>query len=132
MKKIMIVDDSLVIRINLKKIFQKQGYEIVAEAANGQEAVEKYMKFHPDLTTMDITMPILDGISALQKIRELDNEAVIIMISALGQELKIIEAMKSGAQHYIVKPFKENDVISKVKTVLGCDVEESVNVHATV
>lgn len=131
MKKIMIVDDSLIIRMNLKKIFETQGYEVVAEAANGEDAVEKYMKFQPDLTTMDITMPVMDGISALRKIRMLDGNARVIMISALGQEMKIIEALNMGARHYIVKPFKEYDVVSKVQSILNDATEEYPNVFAS-
>ena len=130
MKSIMIVDDSLIIRINLKKILEKNGYQVVAEAANGQEAVEKYGSFHPDLVTMDITMPILDGISALKKIREMDNDACVVMISALGQEEKIIEAMNDGARHFIVKPFNELDVIHIFNDIFMADMEEMVHVIA--
>lgn len=131
MKKIMIVDDSLIIRVNLKRILEKQGYEIIAEAANGQDAVEKFIKFHPDLVTMDITMPILDGISALEKIQLLDSNACVVMISALGQEIKIIDAMNKGARHYIVKPFKEADVVEKIGSILDAGVEEDANVYAS-
>lgn len=119
MKRIMIVDDSLIIRMNLKRIIEKQGYEVVAEAVNGQEAIEKYMSTQPDLVTMDITMPQLDGISALQRIHMLDKNACIVMISALGQEVKIIEAMNKGARHYIIKPFKEETVTNVIDTVLN-------------
>ena len=130
MKTIMIVDDSMLIRVNLKKIFEKQGYCVVAEAADGQEAVEKYLKFKPDLTTMDITMPILDGISALQKIRMYNARASVIMISALGQEKRIIESLNKGARHFIVKPFKESDVIGKVESVFHHEAEEPLNACA--
>lgn len=122
MKRIMIVDDSLIIRMNLKKIFEKQGYEVVAEAVNGQEAIEKYMSTQPDLVTMDITMPQLDGISALQRIHMLDKNACIVMISALGQEVKIIEAMNKGARHYIIKPFKEETVTNVINTVFNAGI----------
>lgn len=118
MKRIMIVDDSLIIRMSLKKLFEKNGFEVVAEAANGQEAVDKFKKFQPDLTTMDITMPVLDGIAALELIRAIDEQAHVIMISALGQELKIIEALNKGAKQFIVKPFKEDDVLNRVQGVL--------------
>ncbi len=128
MGKIMIVDDSLIIRMNLKKLFEKQGYDIVAEAVNGQEAVEKYAKHQPDLVTMDITMPVRDGISALEEILRMDGQASVIMISALGQELKIIEALDKGACHYIVKPFKEADVIGKVQNALKDKMKEISNV----
>ena len=125
MKKIMIVDDSLMMRVSLKKIFEKQGYEVIAEAKDGQDAVEKYMKYKPDLTTMDITMPVLDGLSALTEIRTRDCDACVVMISALGQEMKIVEALNKGARHYIVKPFKEHEVVSKVAGILGTVEEES-------
>ena len=128
MKRIMIVDDSLIIRMNLKKIFEKQGHQVVAEAVNGQEAIEKYMSNQPDLVTMDITMPQLDGISALQKIHMLDKNACIIMISALGQEVKIIEAINKGARHYIIKPFKEETVITVINTVLNTEMGGCKNV----
>jgi two-component system chemotaxis response regulator CheY len=127
----MVVDDSLIIRVNLKKLFEKHGYQVVAEAANGQDAIDKYMKFRPDLTTMDITMPVLDGISALQKIRLLNGRACVIMISALGQELKIIESLNKGARHYITKPFKENDVVSVIESIFNDNVEEQANVVAS-
>lgn len=119
MKKVMIVDDSLIIRVNLKKTFEKNGFEVIAEACNGQEAIDKYLKYRPDLTTMDITMPVLDGISALKEIRKNDENAVIIMISALGQEIKIVEALNNGAKQYIIKPFKEEDIIRKITSVLA-------------
>lgn len=104
---------------------------MVTEAANGQEAVEKYRIFRPDLVTMDITMPVLDGISALQQIRTIDGNACVVMISALGQEIKIIEAMNQGARHFIVKPFKETEVINKIGSILEDKAEEQVNAFAS-
>ncbi len=124
MKKIMIVDDSLMIRVNLKRAFEKNGYQVVSEAANGQDAVTKYQQCKPDLVTMDITMPVMDGIAALEQIRKLDGEACVVMISALGQEIKIIEALNKGARHYIVKPFKEDDVLKKVEDILSGEYKE--------
>lgn len=121
MKRIMIVDDSLIMRINLKKIFEKYGHQVVAEAANGLEAIDKYSDVHPDLVTMDITMPQLDGISALQRIRLLDDNACVVMISALGHELKVIEAINKGARHYLVKPLKEDVVINTINTILNTE-----------
>lgn len=122
MKRIMIVDDSLIMRMNLKKIFEKQGHQVVAEAVNGQDAVEKYMCTHPDLVTMDITMPQLDGIAALQRIHMIDKNACVVMISAMGQETKIIEAINKGAKHYIIKPFKEDTVVNIINTVLNAGI----------
>jgi two-component system chemotaxis response regulator CheY len=120
MKRVMIVDDSLIIRMNLKKFFASHGYEVVAEAANGEDAVQKYFQHNPDMVTMDITMPVLDGISALKQIRARDENAVVIMISALGQEAKILEALDNGAQHYIVKPFNETDLLDRLRVADGC------------
>lgn len=130
MKTIMIVDDSLMMRINLKKMIERAGYQVIAEAANGQEAVEKYERYRPDLVTMDITMPVLDGITALKEIREIDQGALIVMISALGQELKIMEAVRSGARHFIVKPFHESDVVRVLGEILNAELEENVNAFA--
>lgn len=118
MKTIMIVDDSLIMRINLKKIIEKAGHKIITEAANGQEAVEKYEKYHPDLVTMDIIMPVLDGISALKKIKTINSKAIVVMISAMGQEMKIIEAVNNGARHFIVKPYQEASVIQVINDIL--------------
>ncbi len=128
MQTIMIVDDSLIVRIGLRKLFEKQGYQVVAEAANGVEAVEKYIRHRPDLVTMDITMPVLDGISALQQICVADSRACVVMISALGQELRILEALNKGAKHFIVKPFKEDDVLAKVGRLLSQRETETAHV----
>ena len=118
MKNFMIVDDSMMIRMNLKRIFEGCGHKVVAEAANGKEAVEKYVQHKPDVITMDITMPIMDGIEALKEIKKADRSVKVIMISALGQEVKILEALNNGACHYILKPFKEADVIRMVESVI--------------
>lgn len=119
MKRIMVVDDSILIRLNLKKIFQNNGYEVVAEAANGEEACEKYEQYKPDLVTMDITMPVMDGIMALKQICTNNSDSKVIMVSALGQEQKVVEALVNGASHFIVKPFAEADILRKVEDVLN-------------
>lgn len=128
MKKIMIVDDSLMMRLNLKKLFEKNGFEVVAEACNGQDAIDKYVITLPDLITMDITMPILDGISALQEIMKINADARVVMISALGQERKIVEALNCGARHYIQKPIKDYHAIEVIKSVINSDEERKNNV----
>ena len=124
MKSIMVVDDSLMMRISLKKLFEKNGFEVVAEAVNGLDAIEKYSKFQPDLTTLDITMPVMDGIATLQEIVKIDRGACVVMISALGQERKIIESIKAGAKHYIQKPINESHAIDVIRSVLNLDEEE--------
>ncbi len=109
--RVLIVDDSTFMRVSLKTILQKNGYEIVGEAENGEKAVSQYKRLLPDVVTMDITMPIKDGISALKEIKEYDQRAKIIMISAMGQESMVREAVLSGAEMFIVKPFKEDYIV---------------------
>lgn len=107
MKKVLIVDDAAFMRMSIKNILTNYEYEIVGEAENGLEAVEKYKELQPDIVTMDITMPELDGIQALRMIKKLDPGASVVMVSALGQEAKMKEAIIYGAKGFIVKPFKE-------------------------
>ena len=118
MAKILIVDDAAFMRMMIKDILTKNGYEIAAEAENGQKAVEKYAETKPDLVLMDITMPEMDGIQALKKIKELDGGANVIMCSAMGQQAMVIEAIQSGAKDFIVKPFQAERVLEAVKKVV--------------
>lgn len=117
--KILIVDDALFMRNMLKEIFVKAGYEVVGEAANGVEAIEKYQELHPDLVTMDIVMPLKSGIEALQEITVKHPEARVIMCSALGQESLVLEAVQAGARDFVVKPFQESRVLDVVRRVTG-------------
>jgi len=119
MAKILIVDDAAFMRMMIKDILTKNGYEIAAEAENGQKAVEKYAETKPDLVLMDITMPEMDGIQALKKIKEIDGAANVIMCSAMGQQAMVIEAIQSGAKDFIVKPFQAERVLEAVKKVVG-------------
>ena len=112
MKRVLITDDAAFMRLALRTMLQKIGFEIVGEAENGQVAVEKYKIIKPDIITLDITMPIMDGIEALKQIKAFDKNAKIIMISAMGQESIVREAVISGAMGFIIKPFKE-DVVEK-------------------
>ncbi|MCH4890839.1 response regulator [Acidaminobacter sp. JC074] len=114
MGKVLIVDDAAFMRVVLKNILVPEGYEIV-EASNGLEAVEEFKKHQPDIVTMDITMPEMDGILALQEILKIDADAKVCMVSAMGQEKIILESVKSGAKDFIVKPFKPDDVLGKIK-----------------
>jgi len=117
MKKMLLVDDAMFMRVVLKNILVKEGYDIVAEASNGLEAIEMYKKHQPDIVTMDVTMPEMDGIVATKEILKLDPEARICMVSAMGQQQIIMESIKSGARDFIVKPFEATDVLSKIKNL---------------
>ena len=118
-KNILICDDAAFMRMMIKDILTKNGYNVVGEAENGLKAVEKYTETKPDLVLMDITMPEMDGIQALKKIKELDSGATVIMCSAMGQQAMVIEAIQSGAKDFIVKPFQAERVLEAVKKVVG-------------
>ena len=118
-KNILICDDAAFMRMMIKDILTKNGYNIAGEAENGAKAVEKYAELKPDLVLMDITMPEMDGIQALKKIRESDPNAAIIMSSAMGQQAMVIESIQSGAKDFIVKPFQADRVIEAVRKVVG-------------
>jgi len=118
-KRVLVVDDAIFMRNMIKDIFSSAGYEVVGEAANGLEAVERYKELKPDLTTMDIVMPFKSGIEATREIVKTDDKATIIMCSALGQESLVMEAIEAGASDFIVKPFRAEDVLSVVKKVIG-------------
>lgn len=118
-KSVLICDDAAFMRVMIKDILTKNGYEVVGEAENGIKAVEKYTETKPDLVMMDITMPEMDGIQALKKIRELDPKASVIMCSAMGQQAMVIESIQSGAKDFIVKPFQADRVLEAVRKVVG-------------
>ncbi len=118
-KKILIVDDAAFMRMMLKNILSQNGYEIAGEASNGLEAVTLYKELKPDLVTMDITMPEMDGITAVKEIKKIDPEAKIIMCSAMGQQAMVIESIQAGAKDFIVKPFQPDRVLEAVRKVLG-------------
>lgn len=117
--RVMIVDDALFMRNMLKDIFTRAGHEVVAEAEDGQQALERYQEIKPDLVTMDIVMPKRSGIEALRDIMALDAKACIVMVSALGQDSLVLEAVESGARDFIVKPFKEDKVLDVIRRVTG-------------
>lgn len=118
-KNILICDDAAFMRMMIKDILTKNGYNVVGEAENGAKAVEKYAELKPDLVLMDITMPEMDGIQALKKIKEGDSSAMVIMCSAMGQQAMVIEAIQGGAKDFIVKPFQAERVLEAVKKVVG-------------
>lgn len=117
-KRILIVDDAIFMRMKLKDILEKNGFEVVGEAQNGKEAIEKYKAEKPDLVTMDITMPEMDGVAALRGIMDIDSSAKVIMCSAMGQQSMVMEAIQSGALDFIVKPFDNERVIKSLNKVL--------------
>lgn len=118
MKRVLIVDDTEFMRITLKSILEKNGFEVVGEAENGIEGIEKYRELNPDIVTMDITMPIMDGINSLREIKDIDPNANIIMVSSVGQEAVIREAVTAGANSFVLKPFNEQKVIQILTKVL--------------
>jgi len=118
-KNILICDDAAFMRMMIKDILTKNGYNIAGEAENGLKAIEKYKETNPDLVLMDITMPEMDGIQALKEIKKADPSATVIMCSAMGQQAMVIESIQAGAKDFIVKPFQADRVIEAVKKVVG-------------
>ncbi|GFI01993.1 MAG: response regulator [Lachnospiraceae bacterium] len=118
-KNVLVVDDAAFMRMMIKDILTKNGYNVVGEAENGAKAFEKYNELKPDLVLMDITMPEVDGIAALKKIKGADPNAMVIMCSAMGQQAMVIEAIQGGAKDFIVKPFQPERVLEAVKKVVG-------------
>lgn len=118
-KNILLVDDAAFMRMMLKDILTKNGYNVVGEAENGAMAVEKFKEVSPDLVIMDITMPEMDGIQATKAIKDEHPNSVIIMCSAMGQQAMVVEAIQAGAKDFIVKPFQPDRVLEAVKKVIG-------------
>jgi two-component system, chemotaxis family, chemotaxis protein CheY len=119
MARILVVDDAAFMRKMVTDALTKGGHEVIGEAGNGAEAVEQYQSLKPDLTTLDITMPEKDGLSALKDIMALDPSAKVIMCSALGQESKVLESIKLGAKDFVVKPFQADRVLDAVGKALA-------------
>ena len=117
--RILIVDDAAFMRMMIRDILTKNGYEVVGEAQDGAQAVERFKELKPDLITMDITMPEMDGIAALKEIKKIDGNAKVIMCSAMGQQAMVIDAIQAGAKDFIVKPFQADRVIEAIKKTLG-------------
>lgn len=118
-KSIMIVDDASFMRMMIKDILTKNSYNIAGEAADGVQAVEKYLEVKPDAVILDITMPNMDGLATLKELKKIDAGARVIMCSAMGQELMVIEAIKAGASDFIVKPFQADRIVKALQKVLG-------------
>ncbi|OQY98711.1 MAG: hypothetical protein B6D35_11365 [Candidatus Brocadia sp. UTAMX2] len=117
MKKILVVDDSKVIRMVIKRLLTQHGYQIAGEAENGRAAFEKYKDLRPDAVTMDIIMPEVDGIQGLKDILSFDKQAKVIMISAIDQKESLLEAIRQGAADYVVKPFEDDRMVAAMKNI---------------
>ena len=128
MARILIVDDAAFMRMMLKDILTKGGFEIAGEAADGNEAVAKYNELKPDLVTLDITMPNKDGIQALKEIKAADPNATCVMCSAMGQQSMVIDAIQSGAKDFIVKPFQADRVNQKSTWIIFTYKTRSVSI----
>lgn len=111
MKTVLVVDDAAFMRLSIKNMLEKNGYTVVGEAENGLVAVQKYAELRPNIVTMDITMPEMDGLTALKNIRMMDPSASVVMLSAMGQQAMVKDAVLLGAKGFVVKPFKEDTVI---------------------
>jgi len=119
MVKVLIADDTQFMRTNLRIVFERHGIQVVGEADSGSKVVKMYEMLNPDIVTMDITMPNIDGIEATKLIMQMDPNAKIVVVSALGQEVFVREAILAGAKNFIVKPFQEDKVIDVIEKVLG-------------
>jgi two-component system, chemotaxis family, chemotaxis protein CheY len=117
--RVLIVDDLSFIKIVIRDILEKTGFEVIGEASNGYEAIDLYKKLKPDVVLMDITMPKMDGIQSLKEIMNYDKNAKVIMCSALGQQRLIIQAIQFGAKDFIVKPFKQERIVGAIKKALN-------------
>jgi two-component system, chemotaxis family, chemotaxis protein CheY len=117
--RVLIVDDAAFMRMMIKDILEKNGFEVIGEANNGIKAVEIYKKEKPDIVTMDITMPDMDGIEAVKAIRAFDPAAKVVMCSAMGQQSMVMDAIRAGARDFIVKPFQPDRVLEAIRKVVG-------------
>ncbi len=118
MATVLMVDDSKTSRKILKEVLEKGGFEVIGEAVNGEEGYLKYKELKPDIVTMDITMPVMDGIESLSLIKHADENAKVVMITAAGQKEKMVDALKRGAEEFITKPFDENEVLTTLKKIV--------------
>lgn len=118
-KRVLVVDDQPFMRMVVKNVLVPNGFEVVGEAADGKAAIEQYQKLKPDLVTMDVVMPQLDGLGALKAIRELDPTAKVLMVSSAGQHSMVAEAMRVGAAGYVLKPFQAPQMLQAVQQAMG-------------
>ncbi len=118
MARILICDDARFMRLMLSRIISKMGHEVVGEASNGEEAVKLYQTLRPDIITLDVVMPKMDGLNALRRILALDPEAKVLMVTAIGNQTMVLNAMRLGAREYVVKPFRIGEVVRAVNKLL--------------
>lgn len=117
MPKILIIDDTAFMRLAIKTMLEENGFDIIGEAENGEVGLIKYKETKPDIVTMDITMPVMDGIQSLKAILQYDPKAKVVMVSAMGQESMVKEAVMNGAKSFIIKPFKEEHVVKTLTQI---------------
>ncbi len=118
MARILICDDARFMRLMLSRIISKMGHEVVGEASNGEEAVQMYHDLKPDIITLDVVMPKMDGLNALRRILAIDPEAKVLMVTAIGNQTMVLNAMRLGAREYVVKPFRIGEVVRAVNKLL--------------
>jgi len=118
MAKILMVDDSKTSRKILRGILEEDGHEVIGEAVNGKDGIDKFNELHPDITTMDITMPVMDGLEALKQIMDIDKNAKVVMVTAAGQKTKMVDAVKYGAAEFLAKPFDASQIIEIINNVI--------------
>lgn len=118
-RRIMIVDDADFMRLVLRDVLEKGGYEIAAEAKDGKEAVEKYLETHPDLVLLDVTMPVMDGLTALKEIKKSDPAAKVIMVSSMCQKAVVLETIRAGAFTFVAKPFEADSLLHVIETAIA-------------
>ena len=118
MPTVLVVDDAAFMRMRCKKLLTQSGYDVI-EAANGSQAVEMYQSEKPDLVLLDITMPDMDGLTALREIRKIDPDARVAMVTAMGQQSMVVEALKAGAKDFVIKPFDQDRVLAAIKKLMA-------------
>jgi two-component system chemotaxis response regulator CheY len=116
--RVMVVDDALFMRAMIREALANSGFQVVAEASNGEEAVARYQEVRPDVVTMDITMPQMDGVQAVREILRQDPSARIVMVSAMGQQALVVEAIQAGARDFVVKPFDQTRLVEAIRRAL--------------